>query len=345
MRPFPFPLWLAMLICMAACQSESGIEHSNRMTTFQGTAMTMRYKVIVGSPLDRNQASQVNSLIADSFKKVDETYNKWNPNSELSKLNALKSGEAVPISKELEQLLKETYHVVKLSHLRFDPTIEPLQRLWKHHLEKGEVPADQEIRDIAPAIGWDKVHIDNGTFYKDDDRTEIDLGGIAKGLCIDLIVQNILNIGYKDLFVEWGGEIRAAGKHPDDRPWTVYISQLGDNDPEQAIDIVPLYDQAIATSGDYLQNWSVWESKGKSGVTYFHIFDPTTLKPLQTTPRSIASVSVLAPNCTLADGLATAGMLFPTVEEAEAWAEEIKKTYPELSFWFVTRQQDRQQDK
>lgn len=331
------------LICFVSCQNNPStvrIKYLNNAVEFKGLAMTMQYKVIIGKSLNHEEENDVTNLIAETFKEVDFTFNKWNPNSEISKLNALKASENVSLSPSLEKLFNETQMIVSLSDGRFDPTIEPLQRLWKKHLVQGKTPNEQEMIAIAPAIGWDKVHFSNGIFFKDDDKTEIDLGGIAKGLCIDLLVERLNDKGIKDVFVEWGGEIRATGKHPDQRPWSVFISRLGDDNPSHAIDIIELNDQAIATSGDYLQNWPVTittEDGKESTVTYFHIFDSKTMKPLIASHQSIASVSVMAPTCALADGLATAAMLFASVDEAHAWIESVKETYPDISFWIVTR--------
>ena len=38
----------------------------------------------------------------------------------------------------------------------------------------------------------------------------------------------------------------------------------------------------------------------------------------------------------LADGLATTAMMFPTVEEARAWSEQVQQLYPDIVFWFVS---------
>jgi len=164
----------------------------------------------------------------------------------------------------------------------------------------------------------------------------LDLGGIAKGYGVDLILENLNQAGFSDVFVEWGGEIRASGKHPEGRPWRIFISRLENNDPHLAIAHLDLVDQAIATSGDYLQNWTI--EKDGNCSTFFHIIDPVTLHPLQKQPLSIASTSVVAPTCALADGLATVAMMFLSVEEAQVWAEKMKKENPDLSFWIVSRQ-------
>lgn len=320
--------YLLFFILIAGCQNPPS---QSAVTMFSDNVMTIDYRILIGETLSNEQKAKVQEIINRTFSKVNQVYNKWNEHSEISTLNKLKAGERFALSYELEQFLLQTQKIVEISNGRFDPTIEPLQQLWKSHLSVGKIPSDEEINAIIPAIGWDKIHFENGSFYKDHDLTRIDLGGIAKGYCVDLLVESFNAAGFSNVFVEWGGEIRTSGQHPDNRPWNIFISRLGDSNPEHAIDTLSLKDQAIATSGDYLQNWDV------KPTTYFHIFDPKTYRPLEITQHSVASASVLAPTCMLADGLATVAMMFPNIEEAQAWAERVKEQLPETQFWLVSR--------
>lgn len=336
-----FLLLTFLVSCHSTSQNTTEIRSDNT-TVFSGQAMTVNFHIIIGSRLNETQIKDVTDLINTTFHEIDFTYNKWNPNSELSRLNDLKEGMEVPISASLENFLTETQRIVELSGGRFDPTIEPLQELWKKKLQKGNVPTDSELAEIASAIGWDKIHFSNGKFSKQHNLTKLDLGGIAKGLCVDLHVERLNGLGYPDVYVEWGGEIRTSGQHPDQRPWTIFISRLGNSDPSGAITLLTLENRAIATSGDYLQNWSVRIPKAEDQfqtVTYFHIFDPKTLSPLIASHTSVASASVAAPTCAFADGIATAAMMFPSINEAQVWAEEIRDQYPEITFWLISREQ------
>lgn len=323
------------VVILAGCQSEP--PSTNITTVFAANVMTIDYRIIIGESLNQEQKKLAESIIHQSFSDIDNTYNKWNPSSEISHLNHLKAKETAPITPALEKFLEQIQQIVEISENRFDPTIEPLQNLWKDKLSHGTKPSQTEIETVMPAVGWDKVHFSNGIFYKDHDQTSLDLGGIAKGLCVDMLVERLNAAGFKNVYVEWGGEIRASGKHPDDRFWNIYISRLNDTDPEHAIAHIGLEDQAIATSGDYLQNWTIQENG--NAVTYFHILNPKTGTPLIATPYTIASASVLAPSCTLADGLATVAMMFPTTTEASEWLESVKQKYPSIEFWLVVRNQ------
>jgi thiamine biosynthesis lipoprotein len=259
--------------------------HSNTLETFAGVAMTVPYRIVIAHP-----NSKVQEVIASTFDEIDQIYNKWNPNSEISRLNQLQAHIQVPISEKLEHFLKITSHYVTLSGGRFDPTL---------------------------GSGWNKIHFENGLFWKDEDSIQIDLGGIAKGYAIDLLVERLIALGHPDVFVDWGGEIRVAGRHPDNRPWRIKIPSPGEEI------IVELENQAVASSGDYFQYWEV------DGRYFYHITNPLTKTPLEITATSPSSVTVIASTCLEADAIATAGMVFDTVEESREWLKHIS----DIQFW------------
>nr|MBA3817036.1 FAD:protein FMN transferase [Parachlamydiaceae bacterium] len=162
--------WLLFLLLSCSNINDQRVEiHPDNTTHFTGEAMTMSYHIIVGRSLNKNEISKINDLLRTTFQEIDSTFNKWNPNSELSRLNQLKANIKAPLSPALEIFLKQTQLIVELSEGRFDPTIEPLQQLWKAKLNKGKEPTEREIAAIAPTIGWDKIHFGNGIFFKDHD--------------------------------------------------------------------------------------------------------------------------------------------------------------------------------
>jgi len=323
---------------IVGCSSSSDDFKKSTTTIFNGNVMTIDYKIIIGANLDFDQKQTIQNLIQRTFAEIDSIYNKWNPDSEISKLNQLKKGIRVNISEKLYTLLYLTEQMVIFTEGRFDPTIEPVQQLWKEHLKQGVTPSIVDIENVMQAVGFDKIHIQNGVFYKDHDKTSLDLGGIAKGYAVDLLTSRLNEIGFLDLFIEWGGEIKATGLHPENRPWHIYIAKLNDSNPDHAITHLDLFDQSIATSGDYLQNWTVNDKNETNTLkTYFHVIDPKTGYPLEIAKNSIASVSVVANQCSVADAIATSLMLFSNTQEASEWGEKLKEVYRDVEFWIVTR--------
>lgn len=293
-----------LLLILVSCQQPE-------TTRLSGIAMTMPYSIIVDEK--GNGADQV---IQETFHKVDRIYNKWNPASELSRLNQLEAYTQIEISSELAALLHLTGEVHHLSDGRFDPTIEPLQALWKAYLEKGELPPKSEVKTVQRFVGWDRVHLEGRLFWKEQNETALDLSGIAKGLAVDLLVENLQAAGYENVFVEWGGEVRAAGNHPTGRPWMVGIRFR-----EGA---VPLEGQALATSGNYFQFWEV------DGKAFTHILDPRTGVPLTYPAGDTATTSVRAPTCALADAVATVALMCRTPEELAWWKKQVAPLHVSL---------------
>ena len=322
--------WLSALALLCGCDSSDP-----EPISFTGVAMTIPYRLLVGDAQVAEQQDLVERELQAVFDEVNTVYNDWNPQSEISKLNQAGAGERRHLSIELTRLLEITEKLVMLTEGRFDPTVSPLQKLWRRHLEEGQLPSDRELAALEGCVGWDKLQHEHRSFWKQHRATRVDLGGIAKGYCVDRVIQRLKAAGFQELYFEWGGEIATAGQHPSGRPWRIFISSLGSNDPAQAIATLELQNQALATSGDYMQAWTVGDK------TYFHIVNPQTGRPLELRNDTIASVSVLAPNCTVADGLATALMTFGSAGEARLWAAELKRDYPELSFWIVTRAEEK----
>lgn len=321
-------LLLLLLILFLSCQTKP----KNPTTHFHGVVMTIPYHIIVGCPLAPSQLQTIQTIIDQTFDEVNRVYNKWNPSSELSQINDAQAFQVIPLSSNLYQFLLLVDEMVALSDGRFDPSVEPVQKLWKESLENQMLPAQVDLEERFSSVGWDTFHFTPDQIWKEHANSSLDLGGIAKGFAIDLIAQRIKESGYENIYVEWGGEIATRGEHPDQRPWRVLVTKYGV--PGDTQTIVELHDNAIATSGNYLQNWTVDQT------SYCHIFNPKNGSPLQITQDSICSVTIVAPTCLLADTIATSAMLFQTKEEAETWLASLKDIYPELKYWVYTETKD-----
>lgn len=321
---------------LTSCQPSQEIHSAPAPVEFSQRVMTIEYRILIGDSSAGKEKERIQSIIDSVFNEIDSIFNKWNPTSEVSRLNALPAFTPHPLSPELFHFLEKIDTLVTLSQGHFDPTIEPLTQLWKRKLDNHSIPADEEIAAIKPCIGWDKIQFKNGVFIKKDRRTQLDFGGVAKGWCVDLMVKKLQESGFLNVFVEWGGEIKAAGNHPSGRPWKVFISRFGNPDPTQAIAQCHLIDQAIATSGDYYQNWTV-QLDGGEERRYSHLINPLTFMPQEIKDGAVASSSVLAEDCMTADALAKVPMLFEDINGARGWIIDLQDKHPEMQFWLLTR--------
>ena len=110
------------------------------------------------------------------------------------------------------------------------------------------------------------------------------------------MVERLEASGRTDLMAEVGGEIVARGLNPNGEVWRLGVEKPSEHD--RAIhEVVELKDAAMATSGDYRNYYEV------DGQRVSHLIDPRTMQPIT---HRLASVTVIAPKCSTADGWATA---------------------------------------
>lgn len=307
-----------IFLLFAGCKQEN-------TSTINGIVMTIPYKIIIGKKVSQNELKRINDTIQSTFDEINKIYNKWNKDSELSLLNQWPANTPFYPSKGLRNFLERVNVFVSIDN-QFDPTIEPLQALWISHLNAGTTPSEADLEALRPALGWDKLHFYDEYIMKESALTALDLGAIAKGLAVDMLTDRLVKGGFIDVYVDWGGEIKAHGRHPDNRPWTVVIF---DPNKDTNLPYVMLDNQAIATSGDYFQKWKVGNRE------FTHVFDKKTLQPRAIKQGSITSASALYSNCADADALATILLCSENIHEARKKAQALKNLYPEASFWLV----------
>jgi thiamine biosynthesis lipoprotein len=115
----------------------------------------------------------------------------------------------------------------------------------------------------------------------------LDLGGIAKGFAGDVMLAILAGYGVEAALIDAGGDLVAGAAPPGTDGWRV----SGSNGA-----VLLLAHGAVATSGDRFRYLEV------DGVKYSHIVDPRTGLGVVDVP----TVTVLAPNGTTADVLASA---------------------------------------
>jgi thiamine biosynthesis lipoprotein len=94
--------------------------------------------------------------------------------------------------------------------------------------------------------------------------------------------------------VNAGGDLFAIGQSEDGDAWNVGVRSP--HDPSEISHQFELVDAAVATSGDYLQNFRY------GGTVYHHLLDPVTAAPRRT---NVHSITITASNCMAADAAAT----------------------------------------
>jgi thiamine biosynthesis lipoprotein len=229
----------------------------------------------------------------------------YRADSEISQFNnKVTVGERFRISIDFMQVMQTAKKVHLLSGGAWDGTVKPLIELWGFGSAKARVkpPAAKEISRGLKMVGFSSVKIiEDCCLAKNKASISLDLASIAKGFAVDQIAGLLKSNGQENFLVEIGGEVYASGHRKDGNPWRVGINTpRSETAVNQVYRAISLSGRAMATSGDYR---NFFEFRGKR---YSHVIDPRNGYPVE---NGVVSATVLADNCTLADGLATALMV------------------------------------
>ena len=280
-----------------------------------GTTYTIRYLPELGCavPADMQQ------LINEELLRVNQQMSTYRKDSEISRFSDSRSTDWFSVSAETAKVVDLSLQISTFSNGAFDVTVAPLVNLWGFGPGKREntIPSETEIATAMVSVGYRQltVKFDPPALKKSHPALQIDLSAIAKGHGVDRVAGLFRKHGISNYFIEIGGEVFADGTRADGKPWQVGVEAPLVN--EQKIHtVIGLSGAAMATSGDYRNFFEV------GGQRYSHTIDPSTGRPVT---HQLASASVVAENCALADAIATCMMVLGPEQglelaESKNWA-------------------------
>ena len=288
----------AALRCAALCR------RSNAPVSVRFLAMGTLAEVSFRS----GDAAAGADIVRAAFQEVESAASVFLPDSVLSRLNRAGLAIIPPTASEdafdLASLLSAALDVSRESGGAFDPTVNPLMRLWgfRSNPSPASPPSTEALSNALSRVGWFRV----GLSRDQDGSTkvafarpgmELDLGGIAKGAAVDLAFERLRAAGFRDFLVNLGGNIRVSGSpSPLRRSWRVAVRDPGNPAKTLGEPLLLTSGEAVATSGSYERFVEI------AGARFSHIIDPRSGLPA---PLS-GSVTVVAPTATEADAWSTA---------------------------------------
>ncbi|MBR7799875.1 FAD:protein FMN transferase [Undibacterium fentianense] len=244
---------------------------------------------------------QLHAELQAKLDLVVQQMSPWLEQSNLMQFNLAPAQTWHVIPNEFDHVLSHAIFVAEQTTGAFDPTIGHLSNLWGFgpNGKIAERPDDTEIQQALQDSGWRRLQYDH-TKQRifQPGNLHIDLCSTAKGFGVDLLARHLQTEGIVSYLVEVGGELRGLGCKADGQPWWVELeAPTSDIDAGRISDVVALHGLSIATSGDYRRYFE------QAGQRYSHTIDPRTGMPVQ---HGLAAVTVLHPECMIADALATA---------------------------------------
>jgi len=269
---------------------------------FTGKTMGTTYEVKLP---DANLKPRATRKLQNDFERrleeINQRMSTYVENSEVFRFNQQTTTNPFSVSLETGKVVRDALQLASDSGGSFDPTILPLVHIWgfNNSTNPPSPPTASTLSSTRAKVGWRKLSVPrNDQLKKSEAELCLDLGGIAKGYAVDQLSTILNKAAFENYYVNIGGEIRTQGTSTNGTPWSIAIETPVVSPQQELYEIVSLSGVSMATSGDY-RNFYV----GEDGRHYAHIIDPASGKP---TTNQLASVSVIAPTCMEADGVATA---------------------------------------
>ena len=248
---------------------------------------------------------QMDALHKDllEYHQLYDIYNTYEGIENLCSINAKAGQGPVQADPRILELLQLALELYQKTDGKLNVAMGSVLGLWHDAREqaqlgaaKPELPAQEALeaaaqhQDPAGVV----LDLDAGTIALTDPKLQLDVGSIGKGYAVEMATQAAEKRGLTSALLNVGGNLRAIGTKPNGAQWAAGIQDPDDEHSYRYA--VRLQDMALVTSGDYQRFFEV------DGVRVHHLIDPDTLMPA----AYARSVTVLAPDSGLADGLSTA---------------------------------------
>jgi thiamine biosynthesis lipoprotein len=286
------PCWLA-----SGCgRGDADAAATVRVTETQ-KHMGVPWTITVHAP-DREAGA---GAIAAGFAEVarlERLLSDYDPDSELSRLSAAApTGAAIPVGDDVWNVLVRAEEMRMLTDGAFRITIGPLTSLWRQSRRSGHMPRPDKLAAARAAAEPEALVLDREARAVSLARAgmRLDPGGIGMGYAADRVLEVLGRRGIDSAMVDASGDIAVSAAPPGATGWRIEVAGLPVGAGSGGGTLI-LERAAVTTSGDAHQAVEI------DGHRYSHVVDPRTGLGV----AGPAAVTVIAPDATTADALATA---------------------------------------
>lgn len=270
------------------------------------------------------------NMIEEKLNYYDQLFDKYTSYDDMNNIKTINDNagkKAIEVDQPLIDLLelsiKRNKEISSKVNIAFGSVID----IWHDYREKaenqggvGDVPSQSELEKANQHTNIESIIIDKEkkTVYINDENVSIDLGATAKGYAIELVKQDLIDMGVDNFLLSGGGNVASYGERKLTKDGTFYLDDCQDkycvgiqspldgnfthdaDDTSENEAVLVVQGQSIVTSGDYQRFY-----EDVNGVRYHHLIDPDTLYPAV----HFRSVSIITEDSGYADFLSSAVFL------------------------------------
>lgn len=261
--------------------------------------------------------------------KLFDKYHTYGGINNIKTINDNAGVKPVKVQKEIIDLIQFSKEWYKDSKGKSNIAFGSVLSIWSEYRDEAEfnpmnakIPPMEELEKANQHTDINKVIVDeeNSTVFLEDPKMRLDVGAIAKGFAVEIVVDEVTQKGFSSWIISVGGNVRTIGKPLDgirDR-WGVGIQNPDTfifDEEEKSLETLFINDASVVSSGDY-QRYYVVDDK-----VLHHLIDPDTLMP----GKHYRAVTLVTEDSGLADFLSTTVFLLP-FEEGKALVDSLEDT-------------------
>jgi thiamine biosynthesis lipoprotein len=309
-----FCLVIAVSLLLFSCKEKEAKVSVPEAQQFAGSAIGTTYSIKLFADEEVQVEHQVDSIIG----MFNNSMSTWVKGSLINRINA--GEERVLVGKPFKEVFEQAQEVYRKTGGYFDPTVGNLVNAYGFGADGSQerIPSQKQIDSLKQLVGFYKMQllpsqVKDSFYIKSDQKgMYLEFNAIAKGTLVDYMARLLDQMGVKNYLVEVGGEVVTKGMNLErSGKWSVGIDDPNQKPMQrQYITVVELSDKAMAGSGNYRK----FKIDPESGQEFVHTVNPLTG---MAQPIEVLGVNVIAKNCTLADGFATAFMAMPLEKSKE----------------------------
>lgn len=311
---------LVLIVVASLSGCNRGPQYQRYSSRFFGSFDTVTQ--VIGYAQSEEEFSDYISIIQEKMTELHtlfDIYNSYEGINNLKTINDNAGIEPVVVDDRIIDLILLSKEWYSLTDGKMNIAMGPVLTIWSHYREEAEfdpenaaIPPMEDLQAANVYTDIDKVIVDtdSNTVYLEEPEMRLDVGAVAKGYAVELVVEEIQEEGFNSGLISAGGNVRTFGKPLDNirERWGIGIQNpdesIFDDSEESSLETIFVRDQSVVSSGDYQRNYMV------DGERIHHLIDPDTLMP----GDHFRAISVVTEDSAIADILSTAIFLMSQEE-------------------------------